>query len=131
MFGLTPSAGFSCLIHCVTHRFSDAFTLIAPAEAAEALPASTKRARPEWANRQNWLLLDESTNTGGLLRAWLRREGIDADPGMTLDSLDLIINLVALGMGFAFCPTARASSRRRDWTAHALGGRAACSTRIF
>ena len=106
----------------VTHRFTDAFAIIAPAQLAEAFPASTKRARLEWANRQNWLLLDESTNTGRRLRAWLRREGIETEPGMTLDSFDLIINLVALGMGVACVPIRalalyprKRSIRRIEW----------------
>src|SRR4051812_11744857 len=48
----------------VTHRFTDAFAIITPAETTDVFPGNTKRARLEWANRQNWLLLDESTNTG-------------------------------------------------------------------
>lgn len=88
----------------VTHRFTDTFTLIAPAVAAKEAALGTKRARQTWANRQNWLQLDETTNTGRRLRTWLRREGITAEPGMTLDSFDLIINLVALGLGVACVP---------------------------
>ncbi len=88
----------------VTHRFTDAFTIIAPAKAAEEFSLRAKRSRQDWANRQNWLLLDETTNTGRRLRAWLRREGITAAPGMTLDTFDLIINLVGLGMGVACVP---------------------------
>jgi DNA-binding transcriptional LysR family regulator len=88
----------------VTHRFTDTFTLIAPAAATKNLSLGTKRSRQTWANQQNWLLLDEATNTGRRLRTWLRREGITAEPGMTLDSFDLIINLVALGLGVACVP---------------------------
>lgn len=88
----------------VTHRFTDAFAIIAPAATGEAFRANNRRSRLEWANRQNWLMFDESTNTGRRLHAWLRREGIEVEPGMTLDSFDLIINLVALGMGVACVP---------------------------
>lgn len=88
----------------VTHRFSDAFTLIAPAAVAAELTAYGKRQRLAWANRQNWLLPDEAGNTGRRLRQWLRREGVVAEPGMTLDNFDLIINLVALGMGVGCVP---------------------------
>lgn len=108
----------------VTHRFTDAFAIIAPAQTADAFPGGSKRARLEWANRQNWLLLDEATNTGRRLRAWLRREGIEAEPGMTLDSFDLIINLVGLGMGVACVPIRalalyprKRSIRRIEWPA--------------
>lgn len=89
-----------------THRFSDAFTLIAPETAhAEfvALPR-TKKARYEWMSRQNWLLPDERTNTGVRLRAWMQRKGWRIEPAMQLDSFDLILNLVALGMGVGFVP---------------------------
>lgn len=88
----------------ITHRFTDAFVLIAPNQMADAATIQTKRTRLDWANRQNWLFLDESTNTGRRLGTWLRHEGIDAEPSMTLDSFDLIINLVALGMGVACVP---------------------------
>lgn len=106
----------------VTHRFTDTFAIIAPAHEADKFSASNKRARLEWANRQNWLQLDESTNTGRRLRAWLRREGIETEPGMTLDSFDLIINLVALRMGVACVPIRalalyprKHSIRRIEW----------------
>ena len=55
-------------------------------------------------NRQNWLLLDERAITGRRLRSWMAREGCRVQPGMQLPSFDLIINLVALGMGVSFVP---------------------------
>jgi DNA-binding transcriptional LysR family regulator len=90
-----------------THRFNDTFTLIASAEIAAEFEAAVadRGARLEWANRQNWLVLDERANTGRRLRAWMKRQGIHAEPGMQLPGFDLIINLVALGMGVGFVPT--------------------------
>lgn len=88
----------------VTHRFSDAFAIIAPTDVAKEFAARSRTQRLAWANRQNWLLLEETENTGRRLRTWLKREGITVEPGMTLDSFDLIINLVALGMGVACVP---------------------------
>lgn len=88
----------------VTHRFADAFTIIAPAGVAGEPATKSKTGRLAWANRQNWLLPDESGNTGRRLRSWLKREGIVAEPAMKLDSFDLIINLVALGMGVSCVP---------------------------
>lgn len=88
----------------VTHRFTDGFVIIAPATGVLDFDFSSKRARLDWANRQNWMLLDESGNTGRRLRVWMKREGITAEPGMTLDSFDLIINLVSLGMGVSCVP---------------------------
>lgn len=90
----------------VTHRFADAFTFVAPAElgaAFRALPKSSAR-RTAWLEAQTWLLLDEKTNTGGQLRLWMKRHGLQVEPGMQLDSFDLIINLVALGMGISVVP---------------------------
>ena len=57
-----------------------------------------------WLLKQNWLLVDERSNTGQQLREWLRRQGWSIDPTMQLDSFDLIINLVGLGMGVSFVP---------------------------
>lgn len=86
-----------------THQFADEFTLIAPAGTAEFDPSSRK-SRVTWAAQQNWLLIDDATNTGARLRAWMRKAGLEIEPAMQLDSFDLIINLVALGMGVSFVP---------------------------
>jgi DNA-binding transcriptional LysR family regulator len=90
----------------VTHRFEDAFTLIAPTDAADvfnALPLRG-RVRQEWMATQNWLLIEEASHTGQRLRAWMSRHGWRFEPSLQLDNFDLIINLVALGMGVSFVP---------------------------
>lgn len=90
----------------VTHRFADAFTLIAPAGSAgvfQSLPKSPT-ARLSWLARQSWLLPEEDTNTGNGLRRWMNRLGLKVEPTMQLDSFDLIITLVSLGMGVSFVP---------------------------
>lgn len=91
---------------CVTHRFADAFTLIAPAGLAAQFTALSelRAARNTWLARQFWLLIDENTNTGKQLRKWMPRQGLKPEPGMQLDSFDLIITLVSLGMGISFVP---------------------------
>jgi DNA-binding transcriptional LysR family regulator len=89
-----------------THRFQDAFTLVAPTELAAqfvALP-KTRLARNAWLLRQAWLLPDETTNTGQQLRKWMTRSNLKLEPAMQLDSFDLIITLVSLGMGIGFVP---------------------------
>lgn len=88
----------------VTHRFTDAFTLIAPADATGDFSSRSKAQRVTWARRQNWLLLNDASNTGRRLRAWMKREGLTVEPGMTLDNFDLIINLVSLGLGVSCVP---------------------------
>jgi DNA-binding transcriptional LysR family regulator len=89
----------------VTHRFTDTFTLIAPRDFAPHLQSLPKpKGRLAWLAKQNWLLIDAQTRTGGLLRSWMRREGWRIEPTMHLDNFDLIINLVSLGMGVSFVP---------------------------
>jgi len=90
----------------VTHRFTDSFTLIAStAMAAEfqLLPKS-QSARIAWLERQTWLLLEQSTNTGAALRKWMSHAGLKVEAAMQLDSFDLIITLASLGMGISFVP---------------------------
>jgi DNA-binding transcriptional LysR family regulator len=89
----------------VTHRFDDAFTLIAPVEfSLELQKASKPKSLREWLQRQNWLLIEDSSNTGQQLRVWMKRQGWRIEPIMQLDNFDLIINLVSLGMGISFVP---------------------------
>ena len=87
----------------VTHRFRDAFTLIAPV--TSLAPSATRGDDwKRWAAAQAWLLIGDDTTTGQALREWVRQQGWVLTPGMELDSFDLIINLVALGMGVSFVP---------------------------
>lgn len=89
----------------VTHRFNDAFALIVSAELSSAVQKLLKpKARVEWLKEQNWLLIDERSNTGQQLRTWMRRQGWRIDPTMQLDNFDLIINLVSLRMGISLVP---------------------------
>jgi DNA-binding transcriptional LysR family regulator len=89
----------------VTHRFEDAFTLIIPKALA---PAANILSKPKtcvgWLQEQDWLLIGDRSNTGQQLRVWMRRQGWRIEPTMQLDNFDLIINLVALGMGISFVP---------------------------
>lgn len=89
----------------VTHRFRDSFTLVASAEGFSELEKIVKPgSRLEWLKKRNWLLLDQRSNTGQQLRAWMRRNGWRVEPTMELEDFDLIISLVALGMGISFVP---------------------------
>ena len=90
----------------VTHRFEDAFTLVAPSALAGSFPSApaSRKARLSWLKEQTWLLIEEGTNTGQQLRRWMARQELRVEPVMQLDSFDLVINLVALGMGVSFVP---------------------------
>lgn len=90
----------------VTHRFTDGFTLIAAKPLADEFQkaSSSSRTRAAWLSKQSWLLLEEGTNTGQQLRRWMKKQNLAIEPSMQLDSFDLIINLVALGMGVSLVP---------------------------
>jgi DNA-binding transcriptional LysR family regulator len=89
----------------VTHLFEDAFTLIVPKDTAPAGNGLSKpKTRIAWLKEQKWLLIEERSNTGEQLRFWMAEQGLRVEPTMQLDSFDLIINLVALGMGASFVP---------------------------
>lgn len=89
----------------VTHRFEDAFTLIVPERRNEAgMPPIRGRDFAKWAANQSWLLITDGSNTGQRLRRWFAKQCWNLSPAMELDSFDLIINLVALGMGVSFVP---------------------------
>ncbi len=90
----------------ITHRFTDAFALIATSELAAQfnLLPKTKLVRTAWLVKQPWLLIDGATNSGTQLRKWMDCSHLKIEPTMQLDSFDLIISLVSLGMGISFVP---------------------------
>lgn len=99
----------------ITHRFKDAFELIAPASLAAYAPVKRSASFRQWLTKQSWLHIAPETNTGKNFRRWLKRQQLDLPPAMELDSFDLIINLVASGFGFAFVPRrALALYRRKE-----------------
>jgi DNA-binding transcriptional LysR family regulator len=88
----------------VTHRFDDEFTIIAPPGAAAPKGGkSTGKLLQSLADR-DWLLLAPHSNTGRLLRAWLTKLDAKLEPAMEAESFDLIVNLVAMGMGYSIVP---------------------------
>ena len=90
----------------LTHHFKDAFTLIGSGEIATSFAAlpNSPAVRNAWLARQPWLLIGENTNTGQQLRKWMAQAGLNVEPAMQLDSFDLVITLVSLGMGVGFVP---------------------------
>lgn len=84
-----------------THQFEDEFALIAPKTFA---PPAQGISWSEWLAMHPLLLIHEECNSGRLLREWLERKKISAQPAMRMDNFDLIVNLVALGMGVSFVP---------------------------
>ncbi len=90
----------------ITHRFDDAFDLILPPHWAP--PSQPLRKQPtrwrDWLRERPWLLIDETSNTGTRLRAWMKKRGWLVENAMEMDSFDLIINLVSLGLGASLVP---------------------------
>ena len=90
-----------------THRFQDAFTLITPPDASVDRRSKTLLTMAELrknAPLQRWILPSEATGTGRGLRRWLDKNEIDATASVQTANLDLIVNLVALGMGWGLVP---------------------------
>jgi len=90
----------------ITHRFRDAFTLIANADQLAAAKLNMKKsaAVAQWIESQPWLALQETTQTGRRISAWLRHQKLRVKPAMELDDFDFIINLVAVGVGVSLVP---------------------------
>lgn len=102
---LLPPARLSPRLR-VTHRFRDAFTFIAHGEQLAASPMNVKKPAElrRWLESQPWLALQDATQTGQRLSMWLREQKLQVKPAMELDNFDLIINLVAVGVGVSLVP---------------------------
>ena len=90
----------------VTHRFADEFTAITPPQfplAPTVMKATMKQLKRHFEN-QRWLLIDRQGFTGRRLNHWLRTQGWLIEPAMELDSFDVIVNLVSLGLGVSLVP---------------------------
>lgn len=106
----------------VTHRFEDVFALIAPRGTEPPRKGANGRVWRTWLERQRWLLLDSSSNTGKSMRTWLGEHQPGITPAMELDSFDMIIQLVATGLGISLVPrralaalARRQAVQRLDW----------------
>ena len=90
----------------VTHRFDDEFTLVVPPDSKlprDLASASVRTLRKLLAG-ERWLLIDPQGETGRALRHWLAGQDWPIEPAMELDSFDVIVNLVALGLGVSLVP---------------------------
>ena len=90
----------------ITHRFRDEFIIIAPPQFK--LPATKTRPRLAQIKKllaaERWLLINRDSNTGIRLRQWLGEQNWPIEPAMELDSFDVIVNLVSLGLGVSIVP---------------------------
>jgi DNA-binding transcriptional LysR family regulator len=90
----------------ITHRFRDAFTFIANVQQLAGSKLNLQRSvdMGRWLESQPWLALQDTTQTGRRLTAWLKQQRLQVRIAMELDNFDLIINLVALGVGVSLVP---------------------------
>ncbi len=88
----------------ITHRFADEFTFIAPPTLALPAGRANLPALRKLLAGERWLLIDREGNTGRQLHRWLRDQGWRIEPAMELDSFDVIVNLVSLGLGVSIVP---------------------------
>jgi DNA-binding transcriptional LysR family regulator len=102
---LLPPARLSSRLR-ITHRFRDAFTFIANADQLAASKINVKKVNElgRWLETQPWLALQDTTQTGRRLSAWLKGQKLQVRSAMELDNFDLIINLVAVGVGVSLVP---------------------------
>lgn len=90
----------------IRHRFADEFELIVSAQ--HNLPPGKAPYSPKviasWLNTVPWIALSEGSNTGKGIRHWLKEEQIKVLPSMELDNFEIIIHLVAMGLGASMVP---------------------------
>ncbi len=87
----------------VTHRFADEFVAIVPPHLTD-LPDLQKVVELEKLPGQRWLMIERESCTGIRLNEWLKAQGWRTEPAMELDSFDVIVNLVSLGLGASLVP---------------------------
>jgi DNA-binding transcriptional LysR family regulator len=100
---LLPPARISSRLR-ITHRFRDAFTFIANRDQLGRINVKKPSGLRHWLEAQPWLALQATTQTGRRLTGWLKQQKLHVRPALELDNFDLIINLVALGMGVSLVP---------------------------
>ncbi len=93
----------------IMHRMADQFVMIVPA--AFDGSASSPRSPAHWTPALRkvledaaWLMLSPSMQTRQDMDAWLRKCALHPDKISAFDSFDLIMHLVALGLGVAMVP---------------------------
>lgn len=91
----------------VSHRIADAFTLLLPRSLPAPVSDGTENdgeSWAAWAMRQMWLMPPPETRSRVILDDWWRDLKLKPAAAMELDSFDLMIQLVALGLGVACVP---------------------------
>lgn len=93
----------------ITHRIEDAFVLIVPA-GVPLPPMEEHKSWRGWASAQSWIVPPAGTRSRVCIEGWWQQWKGGPPVAMELDSFDVTIQLVALGMGVAFVPRRALSS---------------------
>ncbi len=89
----------------VAHRFKDEFALVMPVSMTIDTKGRTKvKDLGRVLGHPRWLMIDRKSTTGALLHSWLEDHGFDGEPAMEINNFDLIVNMVALGLGTSVVP---------------------------
>ncbi len=87
-----------------THRFADEFVAIVPPQLSVPAALETVKDLKKYLSGQRWLMIEGDSYTGQQLSQWLKEQGWQIEPAMELDSFDVIVNLVSLGLGASLVP---------------------------
>ncbi len=87
-----------------THRFADEFVAILPPQFAVPAGLETLKDLKNHLSKQRWLMIERESYTGQRLNRWLKEHGCQIEPAMELDSFDVMVNLVSLGLGVGLVP---------------------------
>lgn len=88
----------------ITHKITDAFALIAPQKLSPPSFLNDASQWAAWVAGQLWLAPPTDTRSRACLDEWWAAQNLKPIPAMELESFDLIIHLVALGLGVACVP---------------------------
>jgi DNA-binding transcriptional LysR family regulator len=94
----------------ITHRITDAFALIVPQKYQIPNFEGSPSHWAAWVSEQAWLQPPPQTRSRVLLEEWWTAQNLIVNPAMELESFDLIVQLVALGLGVACVPRRALSS---------------------
>ena len=94
----------------VTHRIADDFALIAPRDVAALDNPRDPGSWRKWVAGQSWIVPPAGTRSRACIDTWWAAQKLAPVPAMELDSFDMTIHLVALGMGVACVPRRAVSS---------------------
>lgn len=109
---LCPPAGLPDHV-TVTHRIPDRFIILAPRDLPVPEAIREGGVWAEWVSGQSWIVPPARTRSRACIDLWWAGQGLAPAAAMELDSFDMAIQLVALGLGVACVPRRALSSFAR------------------